>query len=75
MVELGASKTKLVTHKEFILKEYLLTHSSAAITNLHRIEGLSENYLYLMMICTWLWQSTLRFYKNGQPKLLAVYDA
>ena len=38
---------KLVTHKEFIPKEYLPTYNSAAIElNLHRIEGLSENFLY-----------------------------
>lgn len=40
-------KLKLVTHREFMPKEYLPTYNSAAIElNLHRIEGLSENYLY-----------------------------
>ena len=47
MVELGYPQLKLVTHKEFIPKEYLPTYNSAAIElNLHRIEGLSENFLY-----------------------------
>ena len=41
------SKLRWITHKEFMPKEYLPTYNSAAIElNLHRIEGLSENYLY-----------------------------
>ena len=70
-------KLKLVTHKEFIPKEYLPTYNSAAIElNLHRIEGLSENYLYFNDDVYLIRDSQPSdFYKNGQPKLLAVYDA
>ena len=70
-------KLKLVTHKEFIPKEYLPTYNSAAIElNLHRIEGSSENYLYFNDDMYLIRDSRPSdFYKNGQPKLLAVYDA
>lgn len=40
-------KLKLVNHKEFIPAEYLPTFSSHTIElNLHRIEGLSEKFVY-----------------------------
>lgn len=40
-------KVKLVFHEQFIPKEYLPTFSSHVIElNLHRIEGLSENFIY-----------------------------
>ena len=70
-------KLKLVTHREFMPKEYLPTYNSAAIElNLHRIEGLSENYLYFNDDMYLIRDSQPSdFYKNGQPKLLAVYDA
>ena len=76
-LNLAYPKLRWVTHKEFIPQEYLPTFNSAAIElNLHRIEDLSENYLYfnddMYMIrdC-----KPSDFYKNGLPKLLAVYDA
>ena len=70
-------KLKLVTHREFMPKEYLPTYNSAAIElNLHHIEGLSENYLYFNDDTYLIRDSQPSdFYKNGQPKLLAVYDA
>ena len=46
-LNLAYPKLRWVTHKEFIPQEYLPTFNSAAIElNLHRIEDLSENYLY-----------------------------
>ena len=70
-------KLKLVTHREFMPKEYLPTYNSAAIElNLHHIEGLSENYLYFNDDTYLIRDSQPSdFYKNSQPKLLAVYDA
>ncbi|MFR2063638.1 MAG: hypothetical protein ACLS36_08490 [Streptococcus sp.] len=54
----------------------LPTYNSAAIElNLHRIEGLSENYLYFNDDMYLIRDShPSDFYKNGQPKLLQ-YDA
>lgn len=46
-LNLSSPKLKVVTHKEFIPKEYLPTFSSIPIElNLHRIEGLSEHFVY-----------------------------
>ena len=76
-LNLDHPKLRLVTHKEFMPLDYLPTFNSAAIElNLHRIEELSENYLYfnddMYMIrdC-----KPSDFYKNNLPKLFAVYDA
>lgn len=76
-VNLNHPKLKLVTHKEFMPRDYLPTFNSAAIElNLHRIAELSENFLYfnddMYMIrdC-----SPSDFFKHNQPKLFAVYDA
>ena len=76
-LNLDHPKLKLVTHKEFMPNEYLPTYNSAAIElNLHRIEGLSENYLYFNDDVYLIRDSQPSdFYKNGQPKLFAVYDA
>ncbi len=70
-------KLRWITHKEFMPEEYLPTYNSAAIElNLHRIEGLSENYLYFNDDVYLIRDSQPSdFYKNGQPKLFAVYDA
>jgi len=47
LAELADSVT-VIDHKDFIPSEYLPTFNSHAITaNLHRIPGLSENFLYL----------------------------
>jgi len=70
-------KLRWVTHKEFMPQEYLPSFNASAIEmNLHRIEDLSENYLYfnddtyMIRDC-----KPSDFYKNGLPKLFAVYDA
>ena len=70
-------KLKLITHREFMPEAYLPSYNSAAIElNLHRIEGLSEHFIYfnddMFMIKD---TQPSDFYKNGHPKLLAVYDA
>ena len=70
-------KLRWITHKEFMPKEYLPSFNSSAIElNIHRIEGLSEHLIYfnddMFMIKD---TQPSDFYKNGQPKLLAVYDA
>lgn len=70
-------KLRWITHKEFMPKEYLPSFNSSAIElNIHRIEGLSEHFIYfnddMFMIKD---TQPSDFYKNGQPKLLAVYDA
>ena len=70
-------KLRWITHKEFMPEEYLPTYNSAAIElNLYRIKGLSENYLYFNDDVYLIRDSQPSdFYKNGQPKLFAVYDA
>lgn len=70
-------KLKLITHREFMPEAYLPSYNSSAIElNIHRIEGLSEHFIYfnddMFMIKD---TQPSDFYKNGQPKLLAVYDA
>ena len=70
-------KLKLITHREFMPEAYLPSYNSSAIElNIHRIEGLSEHFIYfnddMFMIKD---TQSSDFYKNGQPKLLAVYDA
>lgn len=70
-------KLRWITHKEFMPKEYLPSFNSSAIEmNLHRIEDLSENYLYFNDDTYLIKDSQPSdFYKKNQPKLLAVYDA
>lgn len=70
-------KLRWITHKEFMPKEYLPSFNSSAIEmNLHRIEDLSENYLYFNDDMYLIKDSQPSdFYKKNQPKLLAVYDA
>ena len=70
-------KLKFLTHEEFMPYEYLPTFNSASIElNLHRIEDLSENYLYFNDDMYLIKDSSPSdFYKNGQPRLFAVYDA
>lgn len=70
-------KLKLITHREFMPEAYLPSYNSSAIElNIHRIEDLSEHFIYfnddMFMIKD---TQPSDFYKNGQPKLLAVYDA
>ena len=62
-------KLKIVRHDEYIPKEYLPTFSSHTIElNLHRIEGLSEQFVYFnddMFLCKPIKPET--FFKKGLP--------
>lgn len=62
-------KLKIVKHEEFIPSEYLPTFNSNAIElNLHRIKGLSEQFVYFnddMFI--WDYVEEKDFFKNGVP--------
>ncbi len=63
------SKLKLVKHSDFIPQEYLPTFNSNAIEwNLHKIEGLSENFVYFNddVILTDYVQPN-DFFKNNLP--------
>lgn len=54
-LNLGYSKLKVVKHSDFMPKRYLPTYNSVAIEmNMHRIEGLSERFVYFnddMFLC------------------------
>lgn len=62
-------KLNVVNHKDFIPKEYLPTFNSNAIEyNLHRIEGLTEKFVYFnddMFILKPIGEEY--FFKNGLP--------
>ncbi len=46
-LNLNHPKLNIVKHKEFMKEEYLPTFNSCAIEiNLHKIEGLAENFVY-----------------------------
>ena len=62
-------KLKWVKHTEFIPKEYLPTFSCQAIEwNLHRIEGLSENFVYFNDDVFLINHTKPEdFFKNGLP--------
>ena len=76
-LNLNHPKLKWVKHSDFIPKEYLPTFNSASIElNLHRIEDLSENFVFFnddMYLIQDVKPND--FFVNGQPKLLAVYEA
>ena len=62
-------KLNIVRHEDYIPEKYLPTFSSHTIElNLHRIEGLSENFVYFnddMFLTAPVSQET--FFKNGLP--------
>ena len=62
-------KLKIINHKDYIPEKYLPTFSSHTIElNLHRIEGLSENFVYFnddMFITAET--SPEDFFKDGKP--------
>lgn len=66
----------IVKHEDFIPKEYLPTFSSHTIElNLHRIEDLSEHFIYFnddTFVIDHL--SSEAFFKNGQPSDQALFD-
>ena len=70
-------KLKFVQHSDYIPKEWLPTFNSHTIElNLHRIKGLSENFVYFnddTFIIDYL--SKERFFKNGQPCDIAALNA
>ncbi len=69
-LNLDCPKLKFVKHEDYIPKEYLPTFSSHTIElNLHRIEGLSEKFVYFNDDIFLLAPVTVEdFYKGGLPK-------
>lgn len=69
-------KLNIVRHEDYIPEKYLPTFSSHTIElNLHRIEGLSENFVYFnddMFLTAPVSQET--FFKNGLPCDSAVLN-
>ena len=68
-LDLKCSKLHFVQHKDFIPNEFLPTFSSRSIDlNLHRIEGLSEHFIYFnddMFLTNYVKPSD--FFRNGKP--------
>ena len=70
-LDLSAPKLEVVKHEDYIPREYLPTFSSHPIElNMHRIEGLSEHFVYFNddMYITQPIAPTL-FFRNGLPVL------
>ena len=69
-------KLNIVKHSDFIPKEYLPTFSSHVIElNLHRIKGLSEQFVYFnddTFITNYIKPTV--FFKNGKPCDMAVLN-
>lgn len=69
-------KLVLVDHKDFIPKEYLPTFNSNAIElNMHRIKGLSENFVSFnddFFVLKKLKKTD--FFKNGKPRASAILN-
>ncbi|MBR6166794.1 Stealth CR1 domain-containing protein [Candidatus Saccharibacteria bacterium] len=69
-------KLVVVKHKDFIPEKYLPTFNSNAIElNLHRINGLSENFVYFnddMFVLKKLKKED--FFKNGMPRGSAILN-
>lgn len=68
------AKLKIVKHAEFIPKKYLPTFSSIPIElNLHRIDGLSDNFVYFNDdIILSKPVNPYDFFQNNQPKYCAI---
>ena len=75
-LNLNAPKLNFVRHEDFIPKEYLPTFSVRPIElNLHRIEGLAEQFVYFNDDYFLLRPvKTERFFRNGLPCDMAVLD-
>ncbi|MBF0699725.1 stealth family protein [Streptococcus danieliae] len=76
-LDVNHPKIRWVNHDEFIPQEYLPTYSSPAIElNFHRIEELSENFVYfnddVYLVNPVEPQD---FFVNNLPKHVAIYDA
>jgi hypothetical protein len=75
-LNLNAPKLNFVRHEDFISKEFLPTFSVRPIElNLHRIEGLSEQFIYFNDDY-FLLRSVKpeRFFRNGLPCDMAILD-
>lgn len=76
-LDLNHPKIQWVNHDQFIPQEYLPTYSSPAIElNFHRIEGLSEHFVYFnddVYLVNPVEPED--FFVGGLPKHVAVYDA
>lgn len=70
----NCEKLVCVDHKDYIPKEYLPTFSANPIElNMHRIEGLSEHFIYLND--DFFFTNDVKkedFFKNGLPRIVAV---
>lgn len=75
-LNLNAPKLNFVRHEDFIPKEYLPTFSVRPIElNLHRIEGLAEQFVYFNDDYFLLRPvKPERFFRNGLPCDMAVLD-
>lgn len=69
-------KLKWVKHSDFIPKEYLPTFNSNAIElNFHRIEGLTENFVYFCDDVFLVSDTTQEdFFKDNLPRDRAVFE-
>lgn len=75
-LNMNAPKLNFVRHEDFIPKEWLPTFSARPIElNLHRIEGLAEQFVYFNDDFFLLRPvKKERFFKNGQPCDMAILD-
>lgn len=75
-LNLKAPKLNFVRHEDYIPKEWLPTFSARPIElNLHRIEGLAEQFVYFNDDYFLLRPvKSERFFKNGQPCDMAILD-
>ena len=75
-LNMNASKLNFVRHEDFIPKEFLPTFSVRPIElNLHRIEGLSEQFVYFNDDYFLLRPvKPERFFQNGLPCDMAILD-
>ena len=75
-LNMDAPKLNFVRHEDFISKEFLPTFSVRPIElNLHRIEGLSEQFVYFNDDYFFLRPVRAeRFFRNGLPCDMAILD-
>lgn len=75
-LDINNNKLEVICHNEYIPQEYLPTFSSIPIElNMHRIEGLSEHFVYFnddMFLTQPV--SPSDFFENGLPKYCAVAE-
>jgi hypothetical protein len=76
-LDVNHPKINIVRHTDYLPKEYLPTYSSHPIEiNIHRIDGLAENFVYFNDD-TFILKSIKEgeFFKNGVPLDIAALDA